>query len=161
MSGHRSRRLIAWRTCCRRTDQCLRSLARFHAISRQTMAARSFRRRSTNGRTRTAWRLTSRVLASQPTTRRTNPSTDVSGRNASTRIGSCRRRTPDAKSKSDASTLTRRVLILRCSGLHRRNSSTGAPIGPIRTALKSRNIPPKTGRKLGRPQQQICHSRRA
>jgi putative transposase len=55
-------------------------------------------------------------LASRPTMRRTNPSTDAFGRNASTHIGSCRWRTPDAKSKSAASTITRRVLTLRCSG---------------------------------------------
>lgn len=94
----------------------LRIIVRFPAISRQIMAASSFRRRSINGRTRMAWRLTSRVLASRPTTQRINPSTDASGRNASTRIGSCRWRTPDAKSRSGASTITRRALILRCSG---------------------------------------------
>ncbi len=94
----------------------LRIIVRFPALSRQIMAASSFRRRSTNGRTRMAWRLTSRVLASRPTTQRRNPSTDASGRNASTRIGSCRWRTPDAKSRSGASTITRRALTLRCSG---------------------------------------------
>ncbi len=33
-----------------------------------------------------------------------------------THIGSCRWKMPDAKSKSGASTITRRVLTLRCSG---------------------------------------------
>ncbi|AHK68764.1 HTH-like domain protein [Burkholderia pseudomallei MSHR520] len=94
----------------------LRIIVRFPALSRQIMAASSFRRRSTNGRTRMAWRLTSHVLASRPTTQRMNPSTDASGRNASTRIGSCRWRTPDAKSRSGASTITRRALTLRYSG---------------------------------------------
>jgi len=55
----------------------LRSIVRFHAISRQRMVVNSFRRRPTNGRTRTAWKLTSRVLASRPITRRMSPLTTV------------------------------------------------------------------------------------
>lgn len=93
----------------------LTSVVRFHAVSRQTMAANSYRRRSANGRTRMAWKSTFRALASRPTTRETNPSLDASGRNASTRIGSCRWRTPDAKSRPGGSSVTRRTLRLSSS----------------------------------------------